>query len=174
MVQAIWVQHYKSAKLRVEVVPVSIPADEDYTHRSVFSEMLFGRPDQDMERDSKRPQTDPEKNELQLYLNDSLEAPGRDPLEWWKASIYYIGTSISGSSPYSSQSKGTILYPSLACMARDYLGIASTSVECERSFSEAGDIISVKQNQLGTNSIKASMLLSSWYSVPVPSTNSMD
>ena len=54
-------------------------------------------------------------------------------------------------------------------MAHDYLGIAATSVDCERLFSEGGQMVSDLRNHLGPDSIKASMLLSSWLTVDIPS-----
>jgi hypothetical protein len=66
------------------------------------------------------------------------------------------------------QVHGTVLFPTLARMARDYLGIAATSVDCERLFSEAGDMVTDSRNRLSADSIKSSMILSSMLAVEVP------
>ena len=52
-------------------------------------------------------------------------------------------------------------------MARDYLGIAATSVDCERLFSEAGDMVTEQRNRLSADSIRETMILSSMLVVDV-------
>ena len=53
-------------------------------------------------------------------------------------------------------------------MARDYLRIAATSVDCEHLFSEAGDMVTESRNRLSADSIRSTMILSSMLVVDVP------
>ncbi|CAD6211034.1 GSCOCG00010951001-RA-CDS, partial [Cotesia congregata] len=62
-----------------------------------------------------------------------------DPIQWWK--------------------KESIKYPLLSMMARRYLPIPSTSVESERLFSTAGDIVTEKRNSLSPDNVARLLFL---------------
>ena len=55
--------------------------------------------------------------------------------------------------------------PAVARMARDYLGVAATSVDAEQLFSSGTDLISRKWHSLKSDTIKACMCLSNWWEV---------
>jgi len=54
------------------------------------------------------------------------------------------------------------VYPTLAKMARDYLGIAGTTVDIEREFSNGVDLVVTKRGRLNADTIRACMCLKSW------------
>ena len=63
-------------------------------------------------------------------------------LEWWK--------------------ENQLLLPILSKIAKDYLAIPATSAPSERLFSEAGNLICLKQVGLSGDSVEANMILRSW------------
>lgn len=85
------------------------------------------------------------RNEVHEYLIIPTEPSNIDPCEWWR----------------SHQSH----YPLLSKIARDYLGIPSTSVPSEQAFSKSGELINKKRNRLGDSAIEACMCLNSWINV---------
>src|SRR5262245_2308061 len=80
--------------------------------------------------------------EIDQYLGIPDEVGDVDPLAWWQLH------------------KGR--FPTLATAARDYLGIQSTSVACEATFSIAKNTISLVRNRLDGESARASLCLKSW------------
>ena len=82
------------------------------------------------------------RNEVNEYLITPVEPSNINPCDWWK----------------NHQST----YPLLSKIARDYIGIPSTSVPSEQAFSKSGELISKKRNRLGNNAIEACMCLDSW------------
>jgi len=81
-------------------------------------------------------------NEVDEYLTTSTEPLNTNPCEWWKSH--------------------QLQYPVLSKIARDYIGIPSTSVPSEQAFSKSGELISKKRNRLSDNAIEACMCLNSW------------
>jgi hypothetical protein len=69
-------------------------------------------------------------DEFELYLQHDLAPSDSEPLTWW-ASMEKIG-----------------LYKTLSRMARDVLGIPASSVDSERVFSSARDMIPYQRNCL--------------------------
>ncbi|CAG8684725.1 7054_t:CDS:2 [Cetraspora pellucida] len=53
-------------------------------------------------------------------------------------------------------------FPTLACIARDFLSIQVTSVACEQAFSVAAHTISHTRNRLNPETSKASLCTKSW------------
>lgn len=82
------------------------------------------------------------RNEVDEYLITLTEPSNINPCEWWR----------------NHKSN----YPLLSKIARDYIGIPSTSVPSEQAFSKSGELINKKRNRLGDNSIEACMCLNSW------------
>ena len=82
-------------------------------------------------------------NEIEAYLALADETADVDPLAWWKI---HEGR-----------------YPTLARIARDYLGIQATSVACERTFSVAKHTISLVRNWIDGENARASLYLQSWF-----------
>ncbi|CAG8797167.1 3203_t:CDS:2, partial [Gigaspora margarita] len=78
-------------------------------------------------------------DELNHYLKSSPEPSTTNVLEWWKI--------------HKNR------YPTLAIMVWNYLAILATSAPIKRIFSESGNIITPKCNQLGSGTIKALMCL---------------
>ena len=82
------------------------------------------------------------RNEVNEYLITPLEPSNINPCEWWK--------------------NHKLQYPLLSKIARDYIGIPSTSVPSEQAFSKSGELINKKRNRLGDSAIEACMCLNSW------------
>jgi len=82
------------------------------------------------------------RNEVDEYLITPVEPSNINPCEWWRNHESH--------------------YPFLSKIARDYIGIPSTSVPSEQAFSKSGELINKKRNRLGDNSIEACMCLNSW------------
>ena len=72
----------------------------------------------------------------------SIPDTSADPLDWWKA----------------AESR----FPTIAQMARDYLAIQATSVACESTFSESGQLITSRRACMSEENIEASMLCRNW------------
>jgi len=70
---------------------------------------------------------------LESYFQEAPLDPFRNPLTWWK------------------EQKGS--YPALAKLARQLLSRPSTSVPCERLFSEAGNIVNDLRSSLDPDSV---------------------
>ena len=81
-------------------------------------------------------------SEIDEYLKTSIESPNTNPCEWWK--------------------NHKLQYLILSKIARDYIGIPSTSVPSEQAFSKSGELISKRRNRLGDSTIEACMCLNSW------------
>src|SRR5579871_1158393 len=81
-------------------------------------------------------------SEVDEYLTASTEPLNTNPCEWWK--------------------NHQLQYPILSKIARDYIGIPSTSVPSEQAFSKSGELISKRRNRLSDNAIEACMCLNSW------------
>jgi hypothetical protein len=81
-------------------------------------------------------------NEVDEYLITPIEPSNINPCEWWKSHQLH--------------------YPLLSKIARDYVGIPSTSVPSEQAFSKSGELINKKRNRLGDSAIEACMCLNSW------------
>lgn len=82
------------------------------------------------------------RNEVDEYLITPIEPSNINPCDWWR----------------NHKSN----YPLLSKIARDYIGIPSTSVPSEQAFSKSGELVNKKRNRLGDNSIEACMCLNSW------------
>ena len=82
------------------------------------------------------------RNEVDEYLITPVEPSNINPCEWWRNHESH--------------------YPFLSKIARDYIGIPSTSVPSEQAFSKSGELINKKRNRLEDNSIEACMCLNSW------------
>ncbi|MGI8582739.1 MAG: hAT transposon family protein [Chitinophagaceae bacterium] len=93
--------------------------------------------------DSFFPRTnDSNSNEIFTYLYVPLISKDSDILQFWN----------------NNKEQYTIL----SIMARDYLCIPATSVNCEEMFSAASDVVTKKRNQLSPKIIKEIMCLQSW------------
>ncbi|EXX78390.1 hypothetical protein RirG_015410 [Rhizophagus irregularis DAOM 197198w] len=82
------------------------------------------------------------RNEINEYLIIPLEPSNINPCEWWR--------------------NHKLHYPLLSKIARDYIGIPSTSVPSEQAFSKSGELINKRRNRLGDSAIEACMCLNSW------------
>jgi hypothetical protein len=80
--------------------------------------------------------------EIDRYLTLPNEADDNDPLVWWQLNAER--------------------FPTLANAARDYLGIQSTSVASEATFSVARHTVSSVRNRIDGESARASLCLKSW------------
>lgn len=80
--------------------------------------------------------------EFNDYIRAGRAGKNTDILDWWR--IYEN------------------LYPRLARMARDLLCIQATSVPVERLFSEAGSVITKKNNKLQVIAVTALICINSW------------
>jgi hAT family C-terminal dimerisation region len=56
-------------------------------------------------------------------------------------------------------------FPTVAQLALDTLSIPSMAVECERTFSSAGDLITMSRNDLKEDIIEATECLKAWWQV---------
>ncbi|KAL1487931.1 hypothetical protein ABEB36_015316 [Hypothenemus hampei] len=73
-------------------------------------------------------QSDPENSELKHYLSQKVVDIHEDPIVFWK--------------------NHKLIYPTLSCLAYEYLCIVATSVPSERLFSKAGVIMESHRNRL--------------------------
>ena len=78
-------------------------------------------------------------NELENYIAECYATRTSDPLQYWQ--------------------KNTSTYPNLAKLAKSILCCPATSVPCERIFSTAGEIISLKRNRLKDTRLNQILLL---------------
>mgnify|MGYP000948364819 CR=1 FL=1 len=92
---------------------------------------------------AKRKRVSAANNEIKLYL-DALPFASlkSNPLEWWRSNRETL--------------------PILSRMARDYLGIQSSSVASERAFSGARQTCTDNRASLGTGTVRATQCLKSW------------
>lgn len=81
-------------------------------------------------------------DEMDTYLQTSPEPEGTDILKWWKYHMH--------------------LYPKLSALARDYFSSMASSVESERCFSIAGNLITDRRNRMNAVTARARMCLNSW------------
>ena len=81
-------------------------------------------------------------DEINEYLLSPLAAP-RSVLHFWKCNIGK--------------------YPILSRIARDILAVQVSSVQPEREFSVAGNLITEIPNKLGPLAARSSLCLRSWY-----------
>jgi hypothetical protein len=79
--------------------------------------------------------------ELDTYVAEPYAPENSNPLTWWRA----------------HHSK----YPSLAVVARAYLGIPATSVACERTFSKCGRVCSERRSLLSPQHVEQLVFLAS-------------
>lgn len=77
--------------------------------------------------------------ELDSFLDEPNEAEDSNPLKWWQI----------------NQSK----YPTVAAVARVYLGIPATSVASERIFSKCGRVCTERRSLLSPNHIEQLVFL---------------
>lgn len=84
------------------------------------------------------------RHEIDRYLSEPRADNNDDILDWWK--------------------RHENVYPSLAKMARDFLGTPATSVPSERIFSKAALTITKSRNRLAFDSVRSLMCLNSWLS----------
>ena len=89
-----------------------------------------------------QPEVLPPISELHRYLEEKVELPPVDPIEWWHT--------------YESS------FPSLSLMARDYLAIPATSVPLERCFSIAGNILTKQRGGMTEGIANAIMSCKYW------------
>ncbi len=82
-------------------------------------------------------------DDIEKYLNENRVAnePDFDVLKWWRQNGKH--------------------YPTMAKVARDYLGAAATSTSCERMFSGGRDTIGIRRHCLNAESIQALQVLKS-------------
>jgi len=50
-------------------------------------------------------------------------------------------------------------FPTMTSIARDFIGIPATSVNCEQQFSHAGNIMSIKRTRMSPELVRASVML---------------
>ena len=81
------------------------PATTSSSYLDDFMTAVFG---------SSQGSTIPEMSEVDIFLEEKVELPQVDPIEWWRT--------------YESR------FPNLSCMAQDYLAIPASSIPSERSF----------------------------------------
>ena len=83
------------------------------------------------------------KSQIQLEFERYLADPAADikscALDWWKTNKKR--------------------FPVLGILAKKYLGVMSTSVPCERLFSDAGNIITAKRNRLSPSNAEMLIVL---------------
>ncbi|XP_074369976.1 zinc finger BED domain-containing protein RICESLEEPER 2-like [Apium graveolens] len=92
----------------------------------------------------KRKKVDFIKSEFEHYLDEDVwtKAEGFDVLSWWKLNAPK--------------------YPTLACMARDFLAVPASTVASESAFSSSGRLVSPHRNRLHPTTIEALMCAQSW------------
>lgn len=81
-------------------------------------------------------------SEVDIYLEEKVELPQVDPIEWWRT--------------YESR------FPNLSRMARDYLAIPATSVPSERCFSIAGSVLTKRRSSMTEGMANAIMCCKYW------------
>lgn len=82
-------------------------------------------------------------NEIEHFLTLPIVQGQIDPLDWWNVHRHDL--------------------PNLYKMARDHLGIQSTSVASERAFSGGRQTITDFRGRLGDDSVRELQCLKSWY-----------
>ena len=92
-------------------------------------------------------------SELDIYLEEKVELPQVDPIEWWRT--------------YESR------FPNLSRMARDYLAIPATSVPSERCFSLAGNVLTKQRSSMTEGMANAIMCCKYWLGYDEFSTQDM-
>ena len=81
-------------------------------------------------------------SEIDMYLEEKVESPQVDPIEWWRT--------------YESR------FPNLSRMARDYLAIPATSVPSERCFPIAGSVLTKRRSVMTEGMANAIMCCKYW------------
>ena len=84
-----------------------------------------------------------------------------DPLAWWKVIRLVLWGKIHTDAPLFNQVHGSS-FPTIACMARDFLVIPATSVSVERTFSKSRHICSDLRSSLKAQTITEALLLKVW------------
>jgi len=84
----------------------------------------------------------PEMSELDIYLEEKVELPQVDPIEWWRT--------------YESR------FSNLSRMARDYLAIPATSVPSECCFSIAGNVLTKRRSSMTEGMANTIMCCKYW------------
>jgi hypothetical protein len=113
------------------VPPVATSADEIYG--------LSRRLAASQARRTQEVSSDNPCGELERYLNDPLELPGTDILDFWMVSNTSIFPQLHFNFELlhtTFQKKGST-YPILTSIARDLLSVPASSIPCERAFSAA-------------------------------------
>ena len=83
-----------------------------------------------------------EKEELEAYLEESVESANNDVYHYWKSK--------------------SLVWPRLSKMARDYLAIPATTASSERIFNTGKDSAGVSRYRLDPPSMDCYVPLSSW------------
>jgi len=78
--------------------------------------------------------------EIDSFLQEPNEAEDANPFTWWQVN--------------------QLQYPSLAVVARSYLGVPSTSVASERVFSKCGRVCSERRSLLSPEHVEQLVFLS--------------
>ena len=97
--------------------------------------------------------------------NDLQASIPADALEWWAVSARLVCRSFYCRlllSHVISQLHAHEYHHGLPEMARDYLGIPAATVDLERRFSIAGNMVTKRRHRLKADTIRACQLLRSW------------
>ena len=93
---------------------------------------------EDPEADDADSSTEPFESEVRRWMAHSpmnLSCSSRDVCDWMKVNIS--------------------MYPRISIMAKDFLGLTSTSVPSEQAFSRAGTTVNCRRTRLGDDSVQA-------------------
>ena len=87
-----------------------------------------------------------------------------DSLEYWRVSLCPLAFWIlsDNNSQLSLKMHHQEYHHGLPQMARDYLGIPAATVDLERRFSIAGNMITKRRHRLLVDTVRACQLLRSW------------
>lgn len=102
---------------------------------------LWGSHQQIVEEKSSHLQEGEKISELSLFLKNGVISLDSNPLEWWQ--------------------KHEQIYPTLAKIARRFLGVVATSVPSERLFSKSGNMVTEKRNRLSGEKLEKMLFLQS-------------
>ncbi|KJZ68756.1 hypothetical protein HIM_11854 [Hirsutella minnesotensis 3608] len=147
----VWEKKYKSMTREAACNPVSAAGATirlDYIERRLAFSRAWTSPDSRGRRSKlpKQPTTLPAQDELDQYLAeppvDNI-AYKADPIAWWR-------------------DVGAVRFPRLSYMAVDFLTIASSSAETERTFSSCGRMITPLRSRLRRHIVAMAQCLRSW------------
>ena len=88
---------------------------------------------------SKKKKPKNSRREVKIYFAEDILHFDKDPLTFWKKKLEEL--------------------PTLAVLAKEFLGLAATSAPAERLFSIAGNFYTAKQNLLGTDTFCSLMFI---------------